>query len=294
VIRKTWAFSAVVAVSICVLSAATAKADPLIWRVTGAHATVFIVGSTPVAPADGKWRTAALQQAAASSEEAWFITPFGLPGPFTAVRMLATMQTKGYLPEGQRLSSLLSPDGRTRMARLAARFGLNFDRLDHMTPWNAQINIQLAAKKRDGTLQGSPVERFVLASAPPGIPKKALDNLEDDLKALISTPTSEQVYDLEEAMRRDDDPSINQKYGEAWAAGDQGAIEQERDARLRDNAPSTYRIMQLEPRQRWADQIAKLSRGSKTVIVVLDAVNLVGQNGLPSLLRRRGLQVEGP
>jgi uncharacterized protein YbaP (TraB family) len=49
--------------------------------------------------------------------------------------------------------------------------------------------------------------------------------------------------------------------------------------------------LQLQPRERWANQIAKLAEGSKTVIVVLDAANLVGQNGLPAILRRKGLQV---
>jgi uncharacterized protein YbaP (TraB family) len=128
---------AVAAALVTAATALPALADPTIWRVTGPHATVFIVGSTPTAPADGKWKTTALQQAAASAQEIWFVTPFGLPGPITALRMLTVMQTKGYLPEGQKLSAMLSPDARARMARLAARYGLNVDKLDRMTPWNA-------------------------------------------------------------------------------------------------------------------------------------------------------------
>ena len=287
-------FAAAAALALAALQGGAAHADPILWRINGPHATVTIVGSTPVAPADGKWKTPALQQAAAGAQEVWFTTPAGLPGPFTAVRLLATMQTKGYLPDSQRLSPLLSPEGRARLARLAARYGLNLDRLDRMTPWNAEINVQLAAKKHDGAAGGSAMERYVLSQAPRSVAKKALDNLEDDLKALIATPQNEQVYDLEVGMRRDDDPSINQKYGEAWAAGDQAYIERERDGILRTNAPVTYRVLQMEPRARWAAQIAKLADGAKNVIVVVDAVNLVGQNGLPALLRKKGLTVEGP
>jgi uncharacterized protein YbaP (TraB family) len=95
-------------------------------------------------------------------------------------------------------------------------------------------------------------------------------------------------------MRLEEDPSLNQRYGEAWAAGDEAWIEREREQRLQSHAPGAYRILQIEPRKRWADQIAELARGSKTAIVVLDAANLVGQNGLPALLRRKGFQVEGP
>jgi uncharacterized protein YbaP (TraB family) len=271
-----------------------ALADPVVWRVTGPHATVSIVGSTVAVPEDGKWKTPALQKAAAEAQEIWLVTPFGLPGPITMIRMLATMQSKGYLPAGQTLSAMLSPEGRARLARLAARDGVAFDKLNRMTPWNAQINLTLADRKRDGTIHGLPVERYVMAAAPRFISKRAFDNLEDDLKLLISIPEKEQIYNFEESMRRLDDPALNQRYGEAWAAGDLAWIARERDDRLRDNAPATYRILQLEPRSRWADQIANLSRGSKNAIVVLDAVNLVGQNGLPALLRRKGLQVEGP
>ncbi len=270
-----------------------AKADPTIWRVTGPHATVFIVGSTPTAPADGKWKTPALQQAAASAQEIWFVTPFGLPGPVTAIRMLATMQTKGYLPDGVRLSPMLSADGRARLARLEVRYGLNPDRIDRMTPWNADITIALAARRQNGAMQGLPVERYIMAAAPEGR-KRAFDNLGDDLNLLISTPQADQIYDLEEAMRLDEDATLNQRYGEAWAAGDQAWIEREREQRLLQHAPTTYRLLQAEPRKRWADQIANLAKGSKTAIVVLDAANLVGQNGLPALLRRKGLQVDGP
>ena len=284
---------AVAAAFFCASAAASADADPAIWRVNGPHATVYIVGSTPAAPTDGKWKTPALQQAATSAQEIWFVTPFGLPGPITAVRMLTTMTTKGYLPDDQRLAPKLSADGRARLGRLEARYGLNSDKLDRMTPWNADITVALAARRRDGTMQGVPVERYIMALAP-NAPKRAFDNLENDLKLLITTPEPDQTYDFEEAMRRDEDPSLNQRYGEAWAAGDQAWIEREREQRLQAHAPATYRLLQVEPRQRWAGQIAKLSQGSKTVVVVLDAANLVGQNGLPTLLRRKGLQVEGP
>jgi len=276
-----------------VVAGGAAEADPAIWRISGAHGAVYLIGSTPATPADGRWKTPALQQTAASAQEIWFVTPFGLPGPVTAIRMLTTMQTRGYLPDDQRLSPKLSPDGRARLGRLAARYGLNFDKLDRMTPWNADINIALAARRKDGTMQGLPVERYIMSQAP-SAPKRALDNLEEDLKLLISTPQADQIFDLEVAMRRDEDASLNQRYGEAWTTGDQGWIEREREAQLADHVPATYRILQIEPRKRWADQIVALSHGSKTVVVVLDAANLVGQNGLPAMLRRKGLQVEGP
>jgi uncharacterized protein YbaP (TraB family) len=270
--------------------AAPALADPTIWKVTGAHATVFIVGSTPAVPADGRWKTPALEQAAASAQEVWFTTPYGLPGPFTAIRMLGTMQAHGYLPDGQTLSPMLSADGRARMARLANRYRIDFAKLNRMQPWYAHITLGLAAKKADGEINGSPVERYVLAAAR-GAPKKAMDNLEDDLKLLVATPANEQILDLEEAMHHYEDPALDQRYGQAWAAGDQAWIERDKEDWLKTNTPQTYRLLQLQPRERWANQIAKLTEGSKTVIVVLDAANLVGQNGLPAILRRKGLQV---
>jgi uncharacterized protein YbaP (TraB family) len=281
-------------IGVAMAATGPARADPAIWRVVGPRASVFIVGSTPAVPGDGKWRTPALQQAAASAQEVWFTTPFGLPGPLTALRMLATIQTKGRLPDHQSLSSMLSPDGRARLARLAKRDGIALEKLNEMTPWNAQITLALAARRQDGTIRGLPVERYVIANAPSSAPKRGLDNLEDDLKRLISTPEKEQVYDLEEAMKRYEDPSLSQRYGEAWAAGDQAWIQRERDDKLKDNAPETYQIMQVEPRRQWAQQVAAMARGTKTAILVLDAANLVGAQSLINDLRREGLDVVGP
>jgi uncharacterized protein YbaP (TraB family) len=274
------------------VAALPAAADPILWRVNGAGCKIYIVGSTPSVPADGRWRTPALRRAAADAQEIWFTTPFGLPGPITALRMLATIQTQGRLPDNERLSAMLSADGRQRLARLGALYGVSMDRLDKMTPWNAQITLGLAARRRDGTIKGLPVERYVLATAPSSAERRSFDNLETDLKTLIATPRSEQIYDLEEAMRRYEDPALSARYGEAWAAGDQNWILKEREERLRQNAPATYAALQTAPRDRWADQIATMSRGSKRAIVILDAANLVGPESLIGRLRRRGLQVE--
>jgi uncharacterized protein YbaP (TraB family) len=270
------------------------RADPAIWRVAGAHASVYLVGSAPTAPADGRWKTPALLRAAAASQEIWFVTPFGLPGPLSAIRMVAVIQTEGYLPSGQTLSSLLSADGRSRLARLAATEGVALAKLDRMAPWNADITLTLAARRRDGSAKGLPVETFVLENAPAHAPRRGLDTLEQDLRLFIATPQKEQVYLLEEAMKRIDDPSLNRRYGEAWAAGDAAWIEREREASLQQNAPVTYQTMQIGPRRRWAAQVDKLAHGERTAILVLDAANLVGPDGLPAMLRRQGAAVEGP
>lgn len=276
------------------MAAAPAQADPAIWRVVGPRASVYLVGSTPAVPADDRWQTPALRNAATSAQEIWFTTPFGLPGPLTALRMLSTIESKGYLPEGQNLSAMLSPEGRAILARLATEDGIPLQKLDRMTPWYAHVTLGIAARKRDGTVKGLPVERFVLSLASKNAPRRSIDNLEDDLKLLIDTPPKEQVYNLEDAMRRYADPSTSARYGQAWADGDLGWIAREREDKLRREAPATYQILQLTPRKRWADRVAALAEGDKTAILILDAANLVGPNGLPNLLRRRGLTVEGP
>ena len=260
---------------------------------TGSHASVYIVGSTIDAPADGRWKTPALHDAAAAAKEVWFTTPFGVPGPFALVRMATMVATRGYLPNGKTLSSLLSPDGRASMARLAVRYHIDMGKLDRMQPWYAHVTLGLAVRKADGNANGSPLERYVLSVAQ-GAPRKAIDTYDEDLKLLVATPQAEEIISLEDAMRHYDDPSFDRRYGEAWAAGDLGWIERERDGWLQKNTPETYRTMQLQPREQWAEQIVRLANGSKTAILVLDAANTVGQNGLPAILRRKGLHVDGP
>ena len=109
-----------------------------------------------------------------------------------------------------------------------------------------------------------------------------------------------------EQMARADDhhghaPSLCEPRQDAGPApiaiDDQPPIGRGRDALdpLAAAAPASYRRLIIDRNARWARVLAHIARESTGVtVVVVGAGHLVGPAGVPSLLRARGLRVEGP
>ena len=281
---------AVLAASIAL--AQPALAEPAMWKVTGAHATVYIFGIVPPSMVgDAKWKSPALEQATGAAQQLWFEAPLGLPGPITAIRLMSTLTTQGSLPVGQTLTSLLSAEGAARLRRVAGKSGVSMEKLDRMKPWRADVELALARK--EGTLKPGAVEQYVI-SASRSAPRHGFDNMEDDLKAIVTAPQKEQVANLERALGRYENPAENHRYAEAWASGDLNWIEKNRVDPLKADAPTIFQRMRVERPKRWADQIARMAGGDTPVLVLVEVANIVGPEGLAADLRRRGLTVEGP
>ena len=272
--------------------AAPALAEPAMWKVMGPHTTVYIFGIVPPSMVgDVKWKSPALEQATAAAAQLWFEAPLGLPGPFTAIRLMSTLTTQGSLPSGQTLTALLSPDAAARLRRVAAKANVSMDKLDRMKPWRADVELAISLKQ--GTLKPGAVEQYVISTSRKA-PRHGFDNMEDDLKDVVSAPQKDQIADLERALLRDENPAENRRYADAWAAGDLKWIEDNRKATQRADAPTTYRRFRVDRVNRWADQIVKLANDDQPALILVEVVNLVGPDGLPTLLRKRGLTVDGP
>ncbi len=274
------------------LAAGAASAEPPMWRVAGPHATVSIFGVVPPSMVgDAKWKTPALERATMAAQEVWFEAPLGLPGPITAIRLMSTLTTQGWLPDGQKLSAKLSPDAAARLARVAGKAGVTMEKIDRMKPWRADVELALARK--EGTLKPGAVEQYVISAAK-SAPRHGFDNMEEDLKDIVSAPPNEQIANLERALSRYENPAENHRYAEAWVAGDLNWVEKNRADPMRIDAPTIYQRLRVDRPRRWVDQIAKMAQGSRNVLVVVEIANLVGPDGVPALLRKRGMTVEGP
>ena len=269
-----------------------AHAEPAIWKVVGPHATVYIFGVVPPSMVgDTHWKSPALEHATTEARELWFEAPLGLPGPITILRLATTLATQGMLPANQTLTPLLSSEGAARLRRVAANAGVSMDKLDRMKPWRADVALALARK--EGTLKPGAVEQYVI-SASPKASRHAFDNLEDDLKDVVTAPQKDQVANLERALGRYENPKENQRYAEAWAAGDLKWLEDNRNIPQKTDSPTTYQRFRIDRVRRWADQIIRIAQGDKSALALVEVVNLVGPDGLPTVLRKRGLTVEGP
>ncbi len=292
-LRRRWSLRALgLTLGLASIAAGAARADPPFWRVVGPHAEVDLFGSIHLLSDATHWRTPALEAELAKADAVWFEIPLGGAAQADAVAM---MQAKGLLPAGQTLSSLLPPALQARVTALAAKEGLAPATLERMRPWLAELELTLVFYQRQGYREDLGVESQIDASAPPSAPRGAFETLAEQVDLFADDPLPEQVASLKETLDEiDADPGVFNRAADAWRRGDVKGVEREVIDPMRRQDEALYRRVLVERNRRFAARIGQMVQGDKRIFVVVGVGHLVGPDGVPAMLRRAGLKVQGP
>lgn len=280
--------TALAAATVLVATPAPAAAEPAVWTIRDADSTIVLFGSVHLLPGGLDWRPAALDAALAQADDLWFETPTDDAASSLAARRL------GVLPAGESLTARLTPEGRARLQRQAERLGLSPAAVDHLRPWLADLTLSVAALLQDGAFADAGVER-TLETAAPSATRRYFESPAEQIDFLAGAPEADQLASLEETLRQlDEDPELFTRLVRAWLAGDQAAIEQLGVAPIRTLSPVLYERLLAGRNRRWAEIILARLAGSGRTVMVVGAGHLTGPDGVPALLRARGVAVEGP
>ncbi|MDP2151350.1 MAG: TraB/GumN family protein [Parvibaculum sp.] len=280
--------AAVTSAATLLLSPAAAWAEPAVWTVRDEDSTIVLFGSVHLLPDGLDWRPAALDAALDAADDLWFETPTEGGEGRMATRAL------GMLPVGESLHEKLSAEGRARLERVSDAVSLSPAALDALRPWLADVTLSVAMLIRDGARAEAGVEA-VLASAAPGAGRRYFETPWEQVAFLAEAPEADQLASLEETLRQlDEDPELFARLVRAWLAGDQAAIDALGVAPLRTLSPGLYERLLAGRNRRWTERIVERLAGSGTTVIVVGAGHLTGPDGVPALLRARGVAVEGP
>lgn len=269
-----------------------AAAAPPVWRIKQGQAEIVLFGSVHLLSATEGWRSPELMADLARADEIWFEVPFDAAGRAGAAKAAAA---RGFLPKGRTLSSLLDAPTQARLARATAELGLPPQSLERLQPWMAEVAIGLAYVSREGAREALGVESQVQALAPPSAEHRAFETPAQQIGFFAGTPISEQVASLAESLRQiEEEPDSFAKLQAAWLAGDLGAIETEALAPLKAAAPGMYERLVTRRNRAWAEAIQQMLKSGRRAFIVVGVGHLIGPEGTPNLLRRRGVKVEGP
>lgn len=288
IIRMRAMLAAVAAAAGLLLTPATAAAEPTVWTVRDADSTILLFGSVHLLPGGLDWRPPALDSALERADDLWFETLTEGGEGRMATRAL------GLLPVGDSLSAKLSPQGRARLERVSDSVGLSPAAVDGLRPWLADVTLSVAMLIRDGARAEAGVEA-VLADAAPTAGRRYFETPWEQVAFLAEAPEADQLASLEETLRQlDEDPDLFTRLVRAWLAGDQAALDALGVAPLRTLSPVLYERLIAGRNRRWTDLILERLAGSGTTVIVVGAGHLTGPDGVPALLRARGVTVEGP
>lgn len=278
---------------LAVFSLATpAAAKPPVWVVKDQDSTIVLFGSIHLLPPGIDWRPDALNAALETADDLWFELP--LDGDSSREAQQISFE-HGLLPEGETLSSKLSRKGKKRLKEAAKRLHLDMRVIDRMRPWLADVTVSVAQVASEGANGSDGVERSIAAAAPASAERKAFEGGAEQILFLAETPEDEQLVALEDTLR-------DLGAGKAdfsglvaiWMSGDLGPLQKEALDPMRERTPTLYRRLVTERNARWAETIIERLAGSGETVVVVGAAHLVGEDGLPQMLRKRGVTVEGP
>jgi uncharacterized protein YbaP (TraB family) len=274
------------------LLAAPAWAKPPVWVAHGPAATVVLFGSVHILPGKLDWEPDALKAALADADELWFETPID---PAVLIDSARLALARGVLPPDETLSALMPDDAaRAKLAAVAQSLNLPMPQLERLRPWLAELTIAQAAYARDGAFADQGVERQ-LAEAAPKAERHAFETPQQQIEMFAGAPVADQVASLQDTLREiQDDPGAFRRLTQAWLDGDLKVIDKEAVQPLLKISPTLFKVLLTDRNAAWRRTLLQRLQGRGKVVVIVGVGHLIGQGGLPQLLRDAGVRVDGP
>jgi uncharacterized protein YbaP (TraB family) len=284
---RAWPGSVLAALAL--LAAGAAQAEPALWRVTAGDRTVWLFGSVHLLPEGGFAVEGALEDALRDADRVCMEIDAGATDEVTQATV--TMG-RAVDPEGRDLFELLGHDA-DRVRGAAEDAGVPIEALAMFEPWFAGITVSVMALQSHGYDVQHGVEQVIQAEArAAGKPACGLETFDGQLDMLDSLPPELQteilLQAIEEAAEIDRliEPMVS-----AWREGDEAGLERSLDDDFGDY-PELAETLIYGRNERWASQVQDMLEGDEDVLLVVGAMHLVGERGLPALLEARGFAVE--
>lgn len=276
--------------ALCASVAAQAPQKHFLWKVEdGKGASAYLLGSLHVLTADAYPLPAPIDKAFAESKT--LVEEVDLDEMNDPMQMMAAL-SKAMLTGGQTLDQLISAETFAEVQKRAEAYGMPMMALQRMKPWLVAVTLMAPTLQSAGFKPELGIDRHYFDRAKEkGLRRQALETLayqldrfdqmspklqEELLKATI-TDLDTQVSGVKEMVR-------------AWASGDLATVEKLTLTAFLES-PELYQRLLLERNQNWLPHVERCLTENAGCFVVVGAAHLVGNDGLPALLSKKGYRV---
>lgn len=201
-------------------------AEPLMWRVTKANATVYLLGIVEPLPNDLEWNDAGVRKALKGARQL-LLPPKASVGILEGIWYLAWHSADLYLPRETPMESTLPAPLRARFAAWREKIGRGADRYARLRPPLAGLRLEGDFLKARGLTQDEPAAALKRIARLYGVPARPIADYE-------AIPMLKQLPAMSKAANEGcvkallDDVDVISERAEpaarAWAAGDLGAL----------------------------------------------------------------------
>jgi hypothetical protein len=204
----------------------------------------------------------------------------------------ALISELGVLHDGTTLRDLMGSDSYAQAERSAAAVDIPLEMLAKSEPWLAAMTVEQLALNRIGFNPLYGIEMYLMAKAQQD--NKAIDgfeSLEEQLNFLDSLSLDAQRELLLQTLDETSDLQTEMNAMiDAWRHGDLQYLE---ETLLKEVAqyPELHRTLVIDRNVRWVENIDTMLDDDEDYLIVVGALHLIGENGVPALLSRQGVVV---
>ncbi len=272
------------------LSWADPAGHPLtLWRAEGLTNTVYLLGSIHLLRDSDHPLPTAID---AAYEEAEVLVMELDMDDLNPAAMQALFNENGVLRDGTTLKDLMGEELYAEAVAAAEAIDIPIEMLAQSEPWLAAITVEMLALYRIGFNPMLGIEMHMTSKAVgDGKPIEGLEQAEEQLQFLDGLSLQAQrdmlLQTLEEGATMGE--TVDELV-QAWRYGDvdtleQGLLESFAEHRELHDALVTNRNI------RWVEQIGELLDDSDDYLVIVGAMHLVGDDGVPNLLAEKGVRI---
>ena len=253
---------------------------------TGGESTVYLFGSVHLLPEGGFTIGGALAEAL---EEADRVCMEIDPDAQSEAETTSITLARAVDPEGRDLSTC---SGGRPGARAAEDAGIPLEALAMFEPWFAGLTVSLMALQANGFDVEHGVKQIIQAEARrDGKSGCGLETFDGQLGMLDGCPRISRGDPAAGARRsggrRRADRADARRLARRRRGGSRTSLEDDFDG-----YPELADALIYERNARWAEQVSEMLRDDDDVLVIVGAMHLVGERGLPALLENRGFRVQ--
>jgi uncharacterized protein YbaP (TraB family) len=263
---------------------------PTLWRALDAEGreAFFLIGSVHVGRAGMLAFAPAVEQAYARADE--LVLELATDDLEGGGALRAALRY-GLIPPPETLHDRLSARAVQELARYLERRGESLAPYLQVAPWAIALQIVVREATRAGLDPRHGVDRHFAGRAAGSKPVVGLETAESQLEILANLPRKTQEELLLDTLEHVGDVrSGTEALVDAWARGDDAAVERVFYRPMHDAPELAIYFEQLifGRNERMTQRLASLARDGKLRFVVVGAGHMVGERGIPALLRDYG------
>lgn len=273
---------------------------PLLWKVSDADNSVYLLGSFHMLNAADYPLSPDVDAAFADAEGVVFEMP---PEEMGSPQLGVQMAQAALRADGSQLRSELKPE--TAQA-LDDWLATNKDALDQaklppqllqmFEPWFVGLMVSIVEAGKQGLDPKLGLDaHFAAAAKTAGKPASGFESGAEQIAFLDGMGKAEQLQMLEESLQEAKEGKGElQALHAAWRAGDAQQLSERMAAEMKRDYPALYQRINVARNDAWVPKLEQRLRegGTDDTLVVVGALHLLGRDGVVEKLRAKGYAVE--